>query len=67
MYMKFYHPTFDYLLDNGEVMGRVEQLAWNYTPQKDGYEWNEEVCQDYQIHYPEIVGYEVLRPVEKLK
>jgi len=29
------------------------------------YEWNEDVCQDYQRHYPEGIGYEVLRPVKR--
>ena len=32
-----------------------------------GYEWNEENCNDYQRHYPEVIGYEVLRPVRKIK
>lgn len=66
-YMVFYHPPFDYLKDNGEVMGRVENLAWNYDPTTEGYEWNEEVCQDYQRHYPEGLGYQVLRPVKKIR
>ena len=68
-YLVFYHPTFDYLKDNGEVMGRVEGLAWNYDIEKFGggkYEWNEDVCQCYQRHYPEVLGYQVLRPI-KLK
>ena len=68
-YLVFYHPTFDYLKDNGEVMGRVEGLAWNYDISKFGggkYEWNEDVCQCYQRHYPEVLGYQVLRPI-KLK
>ena len=64
-YLVFYHPPFDYLKDNAEVMGRVENLAWNFDPKTMGYEWNEEQCQDYQRHYPEVVGYEVLRPVRK--
>lgn len=66
-YLVFFHPPFDFLKDNGEVMGRVETLAWNYDPKKDGYEWNEEACNDYQRHYPEVIGYEVLRPVRKIK
>lgn len=65
-YLVFFHPPFDFLKDNGEVMGRVETLAWNYDPKKDGYEWNEEACNDYQRHYPEVIGYEVLRPVRKI-
>lgn len=66
-YYVFYHPTFDYRKDNSEVMKRVEQLAWNYDLTDKGYEWNELVCQDYQRHNPEILGYQVLRPVRKLK
>ncbi|WP_312370371.1 helix-turn-helix transcriptional regulator [Lachnoclostridium sp.] len=65
-YYVFYHPTFDYRKDNSEVMKRVEQLAWNYDLTDKGYEWNELVCQDYQRHNPEILGYQVLRPVRKL-
>lgn len=73
-YMVFFHPPFEYLEDNGEVMNRVEKLAWNYNPlQSDrwwipgGYEWNEKECQTYQRHFPEVMGYEVLRPVKKIK
>ncbi len=65
-YYVFYHPTFNYLQDNGEVMERVEQLAWHYDIVADGYEWNEDVCQAYQRHNPEILGYQVLRPVKKI-
>lgn len=79
-YLVFYHPPFDYMEDNGEVMRRVEELAWGFDPSKDHgdpsglstaagagkFLWNEEVCQCYQRHYPEGIGYEVLRPV-KLK
>lgn len=64
-YLVFFHPPFDYLKDCGEVMGRVEKLAWNFNPATKGYEWNEAACQDYQRHYPEVIGYEVLRPVKK--
>lgn len=68
-YLVFFHPTYDYLKDNGEVMGRVENLAWNYDIEKEfggKYTWNEELCQCYQRHYPEVIGYEILRPI-KLK
>lgn len=80
-YLVFYHPPFDYMENNEEVMGRVEDLAWNYdledekpdpsgisTSQRGGgrFAWNEQACQCYQRHYPEGIGYEVLRPV-KLK
>lgn len=69
-YLVFFHPSFDYLKDNGEVMKQVENLAWNYDIEAEGfnnqkYLWNEEVCQDYQRHYPEVLGYEVLRPVKR--
>lgn len=73
-YLVFFHPPFDYLPENGEVMGRVEELAWNYKPAESdrwwipkNYEWNEEACQIYQRHFPEVLGYEVLRPVKKIK
>lgn len=80
-YLVFYHPPFDYMENNEEVMGRVEDLAWSYdldnehpdpsgisTSHRGGgrFQWNEEACQCYQRHYPEGIGYEVLRPV-KLK
>ena len=76
-YMVFYHPTFDYLKDNDEVMHRVEDLVWNYDIEKNGFSdsflgyqdhsqffsWsNGRPC--YQRHYPEAIGYEILRPIE---
>lgn len=66
-YMVFSHPPFHYLKDNGEVMNCVERFAWNYKPESHplGYEWNEEVCQDYQRHNPGVLGYEILRPVKR--
>ncbi len=69
-YLVFFHPSFDYLKDNGEVMKQVEDLAWNYDIEAEGfncqkYQWNEEICQAYQRHYPEVLGYEVLRPVKR--
>lgn len=65
-YLVFFHPPFDFLKDNGAAMSKVETLAWNYDPKAQGYEWNEDVCNDYQRHYPEVIGYEVLRPVRKI-
>jgi hypothetical protein len=65
-YFVFYHPAFDYLKDCGEVMSRVENLAWNFNPESKGYVWNEDTCQDYQRHSPETIGYEVLRPILKI-
>lgn len=64
-YLVFCHPHFDYLTENGDVMKRVENLAWNFDPAVLGYEWRENECQDYQRHYPEVLGYQVLRPVKK--
>ena len=66
-YIVFNHPPFEYLSENSEVMKRVEELAWNFDPKNIGYEWNEIECQDYQRHYPEVIGYQVLRPVKKIK
>lgn len=65
-YMVFFHPPFDYIKDCDEVMGKVETIAWNYDPKIKGYEWNEDVCQEYQRHYPEVIGYEVLRPIKRI-
>lgn len=77
-YLVFYHPSFDYLKDNDKVMEKVETLAWNYDLENEGnsgnplshqdrrsrFVWNEDVCQCYQRHYPEGIGYEILRPVK---
>lgn len=65
-YFVFSHPPFDYLKDNGDVMERVEDLAWNFDPSSRGYEWNEGECQDYQRHRPEVGGYAVLRPIRTI-
>lgn len=65
-YIVFCHQPFDYLAENREVMKRVEDLAWNFDPTSLGFEWNEETCQDYQRHYPEVLGYQVLRAVKKI-
>jgi len=65
-YLMFYYPPFDYLKDNGTVMGMVEQKAWDFDPTSMGYAWDEDVKQDYQRHFPEGYGYAVLRPVKKL-
>ncbi|MNN91689.1 hypothetical protein D3C81_2098340 [compost metagenome] len=65
-YLVFFHPPFDYLQDNGQVMRIVEEVAWNYDPAVMGHVWDEEEKQDYQRHFPEGYGYAVLRPVRKL-
>ncbi|MCM1578792.1 MAG: AraC family transcriptional regulator [Ruminococcus sp.] len=67
-YLVFSHPPFDYLKDNGEVMGRVENLARNYDISGFGggkYDRNEDVCRCCQRHYPECLGYQVLRPIKR--
>ncbi|BFH66077.1 MAG: AraC family transcriptional regulator [Paenibacillus dendritiformis] len=64
-YLVFFHPPFDYLKGNGEVMSKVELAAWSFDPAGMGYEWDEETKQDYQRHFPEGYGYAVLRPVKK--
>ena len=66
-YIVFAHPPFVYPDDNAEVMRIVEDMAWNFDPSSRGYAWNEDVCQDYQCYYPEGLGYQILRPVKKIK
>lgn len=66
-YLVFGHPKFEYPKDNGEVMRCVETLAWNFDPRSMGYEWNETLCQVYQRHMPNDRGYQVLRPIKKIK
>ena len=65
-YLVFSYPAFDYMTENVDVMTAVEDLARNFDPKEMGYEWNEESCPDYQRHYLEKLGYQVLRPVRKL-
>ncbi len=65
-YLVFSYPVFDFMTENADVMGAVEALAWNFDPASMGYEWNEHNCQNYQRHYPEKLGYQVLRPVKKV-
>lgn len=65
-YLVFFHPPFDYLQDNGEVMRIVEDVAWNFDPQSMGYAWDESGKYNYQRHDPEGYGYAVVRPVKKL-
>lgn len=65
-YLVFSYPAFDYMSENVDVMEAVENLAWNFDPASMGYEWNETDCPDYQRHYPEKLGYQVLRPVKKI-
>ncbi len=65
-YLVFAYPAFDYMTENVAVMGAVEKLAWNFDPRSMGYEWNEDACPDYMRHYPEKLGYQILRPVKKI-
>lgn len=65
-YLVFACPPFKYPEENGTVMGQVEALAWSYDPTPLGFEWNEGACPCYQRHYPEVLGYQVLRPVKKM-
>lgn len=64
-YLVFSYPVFDFMTENADVMGAVEQLAFHFDPAELGYAWNEEECQIYQRHYPEKLGYQVVRPVKK--
>lgn len=66
-YVVFCHPPFDFLKENGEVMGRVEKLAWSFDLEgeyRGKFVWDEQARPCYQRHYPEGRGYEVLRPVK---
>lgn len=65
-YIVFSHPSFDYFSEIDEVIRRVEDLAWSFDPTTIGYEWNEDECQDYQCHYPEGLGYQIIRPIKKI-
>ena len=66
-YLVFTYPVFDFMTENVDVMSAVEELAFNFNPSERGYAWNEEECQIYQRHYPEKLGYQVVRPVRKIK
>ncbi|WP_432665525.1 AraC family transcriptional regulator [Wukongibacter baidiensis] len=65
-YIVFYHPPFDYLKDNDDVMKNVENIAWSFDPNPIGYAWDESKKQIYQRHFPELYGYAILRPVKKI-
>lgn len=66
-YLVFASPPFKYPEENAEVMARVERVAWDFDPAPLGLQWNEDACPCYQRHSPEILGYQVLRPVRKLR
>ena len=65
-YLVFSYPPFVYPGENKAAMETVEKMAWSFDPASMGYAWNEDACQDYQRHYPEGLGYQVLRPVKKV-
>ena len=64
-YLVFSYPSFDFMTENADVMSAVEDLAWNFDPASLGFAWDEDARPDYQRHYPEKFGYQVLRPVKK--
>ena len=66
-YLVFACSPFKYPEENGPVMAEVERVAWSFDPAPLGLAWNEEVCPCYQRHHPEVLGYQVLRPVKKGK
>lgn len=66
-YFVFSYPAFDFMKENNEVMAAVEKLAWGFDPGQMDYEWNEDACPVYQRHYPEKLGYQVLRPIRRRK
>lgn len=65
-YLVFSYPCFDFLAENAEVMPAVEGLARSFDPHTKGYEWDGEARPVYQRHFPEQLGYQVLRPVKRL-
>ena len=65
-YLVFACPPFQYPEENAAAMARVEQVAWNFDPTPLGLTWNEQDCQCYQRHNPEVLGYQVLRPVKRI-
>ena len=65
-YLVFSCPPFRYPEENFDAMSQVEQLAWSFDPTPLGLTWNEEDCPCYQRHNPEVLGYQVLRPVKEL-
>lgn len=66
MYIVFFHPPFDFLSECAEAMTRVEKLAWNFNVKDKNFDYNENELPIYQRHNPEVVGYEVLRPIKKI-
>ena len=65
-YLVFSCPPFRYPEENADAMSQVEQLAWSFDPAPLGLTWNEEDCPCYQRHSPDVLGYQVLRPVKEI-
>lgn len=65
-YLVFACPPFRYPEENAEAMGQVERIAWSFDPTPLGLMWNEDACPCYQRHNPELLGYQVLRPVKEI-
>lgn len=70
-YMVFYHPAFDFVSENIEVMSKVEKTARDFDLNNHDKWWlskNFEWLEDhpsYQRHFPEVLGYEVLKPIKR--
>lgn len=60
-YVVYYHPVFDFQKDCATVMERVENLAKSFDPKEMGFTYTKGPV--YQRHFPEELGYEILRPV----
>lgn len=63
-YIVFCHQPFDYLRENDAVISAVHESARSFDPGTLGFERNGE-CQIYERHYPEALGYQLLRPVRR--
>ncbi len=65
-YLVVSHPPFEYPAENADVMQRVEAMAFDSAePPVPGFRWcREGHC--YQRHSPEWLGYQVLRPIERV-
>lgn len=69
-YLVFFHPSFDFVSENNDAMRNVEALSETFDLDKHeswwikkGHKWNLD-CQTYQRHFPEVFGYEVMRPIK---
>lgn len=64
LYAIFSHPEYIYNDINDTVMDNVNEMAWNWNPKENGYEWNDNSNLIYQRSNPEEFGYAVYRPIE---